>query len=140
MSSHRPDGVSLTLPFATESAAVVRNALVSWMIQRGSDEEYVDDARQVVSELVGNAVRHAKPLDPGVMLVDWREQGDSLDLAVSDGGSLTIPQQRAPSPDSVEGRGLAIVAALAQRWWFEDDGNRSTVHALLPLVRAASIA
>lgn len=135
MSIHRQDGVSLTLPFANESAAVVRKALVSWMVQRGSDANVVDDARQVVSELVGNAVRHAKPLDPGVMLVDWREQGGSLDLSVSDGGSLSIPRQRTASPDAVEGRGLAIVAALAQRWWFEDDGTRKTVHALLPLAR-----
>jgi serine/threonine-protein kinase RsbW len=136
MSSQRHDGVSLTLPFASESAAVVRRALVNWMIQYGSDEDYVEDARQVVSELVGNAVRHANPLDPGVMLVGWCEADGSLDLTVSDGGARTIPRQRTVPPEAVDGRGLAIVAALAQRWWFEGDGTRNTVHALLPLARA----
>ena len=41
------------------------------MRRLGAGDEHRDDARLVVSELVGNAVRHARPLADGTMHVAW---------------------------------------------------------------------
>jgi len=48
-----------------------------------------------------------------------------VELRVSDGGSPFVPTERLAGPDSVDGRGLAIVAALARTWGVdrEDDGQ-----------------
>ena len=57
-----PNQQDLTLPFAAESAHVAREHLVSWLEGLPIDAEARDDARLVISELIGNAVRHARPL------------------------------------------------------------------------------
>lgn len=129
------DEVSLELPFEPASAKVARSQLVSWLAGLGVAADRVEDARLVISELVGNAVRHARPLDPGVMLVGWRERDDGLELEVSDGGAPTVPRQRNADADAVGGRGLSIVAALSERWWIESAASKNTVHARLPLPR-----
>ena len=56
-------------------------------------DEKRDDARLVVSELVGNAVRHARPLADGTMQVAWGQADDAVDIAVTDGGALTTPER-----------------------------------------------
>lgn len=124
-------GVSLSLPFESASAAVVRRELAAWMARQLFPGECLDDARLVVSELVGNAVRHASPIDPGVMLVDWHREDDALALSVTDGGARTLPRQRRARTDETGGRGLAIVDALAERWWVDEEHN--TVHARLSM-------
>ena len=48
---------------------MARQQLVEWMRDLGVGDETSDDARLVVSELVGNAVRHARPLADGTMRV-----------------------------------------------------------------------
>jgi anti-sigma regulatory factor (Ser/Thr protein kinase) len=125
--------VSLRLPFDVSSAGVVRTRLEEWLTELGFDRSSVDDARLVATELVGNAVRHASPVQPDGMLVRWSVGGDRLSLSVSDGGSASVPVQRQASPESTEGRGLHIVDALAERWWVEREKGRSTVHAWLSL-------
>src|SRR3954451_15495137 len=111
--------VSMSVPFAAESAARVRTALVSWLRHRGSSPAVVDDARLVATELVGNAVRHASPLGNGTMLVRWQEEDSGLELSVCDGGGATVPEQKEAAPYDVSGRGLTIVDALASAWWIE---------------------
>ncbi|HET9499459.1 MAG TPA: ATP-binding protein [Marmoricola sp.] len=124
------------LPFTAASAGEVRRTLCTWLVEQGCGPDVVEDARLVASELVGNAVRHADPVQPGQpgrLLVSWHTEDGGLVLSVSDGGSGTVPQQRPAPLDAVGGRGLTIVDALAKRWWVEPNGTRSTVHALLPL-------
>ncbi len=127
------DPVALTLPFTAESASIARAQLLDWM--RGLDlpveERY--DARLVVSELVGNAVRHARPLADGTMEVAWAQEDDNLSIAVTDGGALTTPEKVEAGVSDLAGRGLAIVETLATRWWVESTRSRTTVHALLEL-------
>ena len=89
--------VTMNVPFAPESAARVRAALESWLEHRGSDAEIVDDVRLIATELVGNAVRHASPLNNGTVLVRWREEDATLVLSVADGGGPTRPQRAQPT-------------------------------------------
>jgi two-component sensor histidine kinase len=95
----------------------------------------VTDAVAVVAELLGNALRHANPLPGGVIRLAWRvgptDNGPYVVVKVTDGGAAQSPAQRDAGPDSVDGRGLAIVSALAQRWGVEPDGDGQCVWAEL---------
>jgi len=108
---------------ATELAGVVAATLLA-------------DAVAVTAELVGNSVRHAQPLPGGVIRVAWRLRPstagvDEIEVRVTDGGSTSPPTVRQASPESVDGRGLTIVAALAARWGVEKDGLGQSVWAEL---------
>ncbi|MEU8180629.1 ATP-binding protein [Micromonospora sp. NPDC049044] len=91
------------------------------------------DLIAVLAELVGNAVRHARPLPGGVVRVAWRlrpsAQGPQIQLGVTDGGASTTPRVRTASSDAADGRGLHIVAGLATRWGVERDGMGQRVWA-----------
>lgn len=127
------DPMALHLPFSPESAAVARQQLIEWMRSTNACDEHRDDARLVVSELVGNAVRHARPLADGTMQVAWVAGPTGLDIAVTDGGARTAPEKVDAGVSDLAGRGLAIVETLASRWWVESSRSRTTVHALLTL-------
>lgn len=128
-----PSPVALSLPFAPSSAAVARNSLKEWLIGLGLPADVIEDSRLVVSELVGNAVRHASPLADGTVVVAWTRQAADLDIAVTDGGAPTIPHQVQAGDGDDGGRGLSIVDHLTNRWWLETTRSRSTVHAILSL-------
>jgi anti-sigma regulatory factor (Ser/Thr protein kinase) len=102
--------------------------------------ELLADTVAVVAELVGNAVRHADPLPGGVIRVAWRlrsEPDTTVEVRVTDGGADRQPLPRIASPEAQDGRGLAIVAALAARWGVERDGLGQCVWAELgPVSRA----
>src|SRR5262245_22849831 len=91
------------------------------------------DAVAVGAELLGNAVRHARPLPGGVIHLVWRidrSSGEALvRLRVIDGGSSLVPTLKAAGPDAIDGRGLAIVAALARRWGVDRNGAGCCVWA-----------
>jgi anti-sigma regulatory factor (Ser/Thr protein kinase) len=93
------------------------------------------DAVAVAAELLGNAVRHAAPLPGNVIQLGCRvhvdDTGTVVELRVNDGGSSLVPHARAPEPDSPDGRGLAIVAALAQSWGVERSASGQCVWAQL---------
>jgi serine/threonine-protein kinase RsbW len=124
----------LNLPFMAESAAVARQHLVEWMRNLQTRDEDRYDARLVVSELVGNAIRHARPLADGTMRVAWAGSPKGLDIAVTDGGALTAPEKVDAGVSDLAGRGLAIVETLASGWWVESTRSRTTVHAVVTLV------
>lgn len=130
-----PDPVSFDLPFSASSASEARALLVSWLDAAGADDECRDDARLLISELVGNAVRHARPLEADVLRVEWTHEETALALSVTDGGSPGHqPQVVDAAVGDTGGRGLAIVESIAERWWVEHERHRTTVHCRLPLV------
>ena len=134
MTAMEPDGVNLKVPFRAPSASLVRHELKDWLQERGFVGEPLDDARVVVSELVGNSVRHAAPLPVNDIFVSWCLDDGDLVISVSDGGSTTSsPHSVEASRQAISGRGLSIVEALAERWWVEDDRGRTTVHVRIPL-------
>jgi two-component sensor histidine kinase len=95
------------------------------------------DTIAVLAELVGNAIRHAEPLPGGVVRVAWRlraqaNSGDIVTVRVTDGGAPNgTPSLRAVGAEAVDGRGLRIVVALADRWGIERDGLGQSVWAEL---------
>ena len=95
--------------------AIARRESATWLTGQGTDAAVVDDCRAVVSELVGNAVRHAQPLADGTVRIRITHAGDAVDIAVSDGGAPTLPHRADVGTLAMTGRGLAIVEAAHQQ-------------------------
>ena len=97
-------GVGLRGPAAAEA----------WMHDLGGSGEAVEDARVVISELVANSVRHARPLADGQIQRRPGSLEDArLQLSVTDGGSGTRPRNVHAPSSALAGRGMAIVEMLA---------------------------
>ncbi|MGW6925888.1 SpoIIE family protein phosphatase [Streptomyces sp. NPDC054950] len=90
---------------ARQARGLAREQLAAWGL-----EDLSMTTELLVSELMGNVVRHAKG---PVQLRMLRSR--TLILEVSD-GSLTTPRIRRASFTDEGGRGLQLVAALSQRW------------------------
>jgi anti-sigma regulatory factor (Ser/Thr protein kinase) len=85
-----------------------------------------DDVQLVVSELATNAVIHAgTPFSVSVS-----SDGSVIRIAVSD-WSAVRPVMREGSPGSVAGRGLRLVAAVADDWGVDPSPDGKTVWAEL---------
>lgn len=120
------------LPCAPASVAHARRALSAELTAAGICDHAVGDAALVVSELVSNAILHAYPLPGERLKVAWVVDDGWVEVAVSDGGSATMPQAGHPTPASVSGRGLAIVSHICQTWGVRTDEVGLTVWAILP--------
>ncbi|MCK8679497.1 ATP-binding protein [Streptomyces lichenis] len=105
-------GYHETLPRSPESAAtarrLVRLALTAWGLR-----EMVEDAVLVVSELAGNAVRHAEART--VRVTVERPAPGRVRISVTDGSKVPPEPRRAGARDE-NGRGLVLVTALAGDW------------------------
>jgi anti-sigma regulatory factor (Ser/Thr protein kinase) len=125
----------VALPHAPSSAATARRQLVRELTALGVPPAVVADAELVITEMVGNAVRHARPLENGKVCAGWELRGDELVLRVTDGGADTRPAIRHPVDplEAENGRGLAIVAALARAWGAERHGPGSRTWATIDL-------
>jgi anti-sigma regulatory factor (Ser/Thr protein kinase) len=107
---------TLLVRHAPSSAAVVRHSVQAALLDSGASDEDAFDAAQIASELIGNAVRHAAPLPSGHLAVEWVVERDGYRISVTDGGSQHRVRSRSAGAHETTGRGLAIVAALAQDW------------------------
>ena len=130
-----------TFPFEPASVPMARRRLTVELRARKIDPERIDDAVLVLSELVGNALRHARPLAGGELQVSWTLYPRELELAVTDGGAPTRPRALHPPVSALGGRGLSIVGDLSRDWGVRshEDGHGqegptpTTVYAILPL-------
>jgi serine/threonine-protein kinase RsbW len=91
-----------------------------------------EEVALVASELLGNAVRHARALEDGQLTIAWGVGDYGVEIAVTDGGGPTAPVPRDASPTETHGRGLSIVATLAARWGVERHDSSTTVWAVVP--------
>lgn len=89
-------------------------------------EHLVEDAEQVVSELVTNAILHGS--EPVTIRLLRGEH--ALRVEVEDGGRM-LPVVGRPTSDAMTGRGLSLVAALASGWGVEESPAGKVVWAEL---------
>ncbi|MCX5419938.1 ATP-binding protein [Streptomyces sp. NBC_00078] len=111
-------GYSETMPRKPESAATARN-LVRVAFGVWGLDDLADDGALIVSELVGNAVRHARA---SVIRVTVTQPAPGLvRIGVVD-RSQVFPTLRNPDDededddDAAGGRGLWLVDAMTHRW------------------------
>ena len=123
----------MRLDFHGASVRAARERLRTSLADR-CPESLMEDARVVLSELVANSLRHAKPLDDHTIAVAWSMRPDVLRLTVTDGGSpSSVPTPRKPGELATGGRGLKMVQTLAERWGVESEGAGTTVWAEVAL-------
>jgi len=131
---------AMAVPHGPASVGVARRQLRSELGDRAIPEAVIDDAVLILSELLSNSCRYARPLDrpqgldqDGTVLVRWRMCGeDVLVLEVTDGGASTRPMPASPSVTAHGGRGLSIVGQLATDWGVRHAPGQVTVWAELP--------
>lgn len=92
-----------------EARRWIGETLGGWNLSRAAQ-----DAKQIASELVTNAVRHA-PDGASVTLLAMYA-ADTLRLEVRDHDLLRLPLIKRPGELDTDGRGLVIVQALSTRW------------------------
>jgi len=123
----------MRLDFHGASVRAARDRIKGALRDRCPDTR-LDDARLVISELVANSLRYARPLDDQTIRVGWSLRPDALRVSVTDGGSTTsAPSARRAGEMATGGRGLKIVQALAERWGVDRKGSTTTVWAELAL-------
>jgi anti-sigma regulatory factor (Ser/Thr protein kinase) len=112
-----------TLPARPTSVGVARRFLVqlleAWDLQ---GLEY--DASVVLSELVTNAVLHART----EVRLEVSYEDSVLRLEVSD-GSPKLPMAKRPNPQAATGKGLVLIDALATEWGVRPEPNGKTIWA-----------
>jgi serine/threonine-protein kinase RsbW len=122
---------TIRIPWRAASVARVRREIVQDLEPRGVPNDLIDEAEIVVSELVSNAIRHARPLHDGTLRVHWKVKASVVEVEVTDGGGDTTPR---PAPRTIwapSGRGLRIVRSLAHEWGVTEDRAGCTVWASL---------
>lgn len=124
---------TIRLPFDPSTASMARTKLAAFLTVNGATSSVIDDALLVISEMIGNAVRHGVPTPDGSVEVSWAISGDLLELSVFDGGSGGSLTPIDFDADSLSGRGLSIINRIADRWWV-DMSHGTRVNAELPLI------
>jgi anti-sigma regulatory factor (Ser/Thr protein kinase) len=110
---------------------VARQRLAAELTAAGIFDGVVGDAVLVVSELLSNAIRHARPLPGSNLLLAWELNDGTIEIAVSDGGAATRPMTAQATVSSLGGRGLDIVGYLARNWGVRTDDTGLTVWAVM---------
>jgi hypothetical protein len=153
---------TMAVPHGPESVSAARRRLRKDLAGQRVPDVVIDDAVLILSELLSNACRHARPLEPvpdpteetsetggaaerggeyqdgyiedGRVIVGWELHSDGLlTVEVTDGGGPTRPRRGSPSLTARGGRGLGIVGQLASDWGVRDAPGEVTVWAVLPV-------
>jgi anti-sigma regulatory factor (Ser/Thr protein kinase) len=119
------DDETLELPAAPRAAGIAREFVRRcWS---GESAETLDNVTLCVSEMVTNALDHARP--PYELRIG-RCRG-RLRVEVTDASTAT-PQVKPISASSARGRGMFIVSNVATKWGVEEDAKGKTVWAEFP--------
>lgn len=110
------DGLGRSEVFVPAPGAVTAaRRFVTLALETRGHHDLLWDAAVVVSELATNAVRHGS--SPFRVSLDHGPGGVRIGIEDVDAG---VPRLRAATTDDVNGRGIAIVAELSDRWGFEE--------------------
>ncbi|MFJ3282522.1 ATP-binding protein [Streptomyces halstedii] len=136
MAREVPTSSSMAVPHGPAGVGQARHRMREQLRGNGVPDTVVDDAVLILSELLSNACRHGRPLDPldrqagvgdGDVRAAWRvDPAGELTVEVTDGGGPTRPVPSTPSVTARGGRGLNIISALAREWGVRD-GTRGEV-------------
>jgi len=124
LAGRRSDGAreqiqSATFPRQARSAPLARQFVTKVIGQHPA----ADDAVLLASELVTNALVHAR--DATAVTVTVAMTTALIRVDVHDDGRTGIPHWREASAQAEDGRGFQILNALAQRWGFTREQDRT---------------
>jgi anti-sigma regulatory factor (Ser/Thr protein kinase) len=125
--------VDVVLPHDVSAVADSRRRLGAYLKRYRVADTASDDAQLVLSELLSNAIRYAPPLPTGEVRAAWWIDKAGIHVEVTDGRGDTEPQRiNDTHPESIGGRGLAIVDILTSTWDVRTAAHHRTVHAVIP--------
>ena len=116
------DEFSTVFPSVAPSAASARRFVAAALRRWGCPDDFIELVLLLTSELVTNAYRHAGT----ETRVSVRLDGDCTRVEVRDVGRGE-PELRPLDTDRVDGRGLQIVDALADRWGYHSNAGGTAV-------------
>jgi anti-sigma regulatory factor (Ser/Thr protein kinase) len=121
---------SLELPPEPRSPSAARRLVFESFAEWDFGTNAAEDAALVATELVTNAIIHARPT---AITFTIAKRGQSVELRVTDDGDGTV-ELRAVNPGAVTGRGLHFLNELSASWTVEPavTGRGKTVVAFLP--------
>jgi anti-sigma regulatory factor (Ser/Thr protein kinase) len=122
---------SLELPAHRSAAARARRFVSDTLVEWGVEDGAIEDCRLLVSELVTNAILHAR----SSAFVSLERKRRVVRVTVCDESTIE-PRVREYALDAVTGRGMLLVDRIARRWgvdarnggkcvWFEMDAQSS---------------
>ncbi|MGW0934374.1 ATP-binding SpoIIE family protein phosphatase [Streptomyces sp. NPDC002666] len=126
--THRavPRRTALTIAQAEPERIAAARALLREMLHDWADEEQVDSAVLMVSEMATNVLVHTDG-DALVVAQAIGEHGDRrLRVEVSD-GSDELPHKRRPGEMASSGRGLVLMEMLAHAWGVDPRGSGKSI-------------
>jgi anti-sigma regulatory factor (Ser/Thr protein kinase) len=116
------DEFSTVFPSVAPSAASARRFVAAALRRWGCPDDFIELVLLLTSELVTNAYRHAGT----ETRVSVRLDDDCARVEVRDVGRGE-PELRPLDTDRVDGRGLQIVDALADRWGYHSNAGGTAV-------------
>ena len=126
--------VRLTMPAKAEYLILARLALAGIAREVPMSESALADLKLAVTEVCGNAVRHAYGAgDAGPIRVSFEVGGDAIHITVEDDGAgmgIEVPERISVGEEPVEeGMGLAIIRAVVDDLTVDgrSDGRPGTV-------------
>ncbi|WP_170156277.1 ATP-binding protein [Umezawaea tangerina] len=114
--------------------AIVRNRLRH--VLHGCDPDVVQDVELVTTELLANALEHARP-PCGVTVTGYATEDTALGevvIEVLDGSRELVPLLDRSVSAPYRGRGMRLVRALSSSWGVLESGRTKTVWAAMHLV------
>jgi anti-sigma regulatory factor (Ser/Thr protein kinase) len=121
-SERSTDELSTIFPSVAPSAASARRFVAAALRRGGCPDDFIELVLLLTSELVTNAYRHAGT----ETRVSVRLDDDCTRVEVRDVGRGE-PELRPLDTDRVDGRGLQIVDALADRWGYHSNAGGTAV-------------
>lgn len=110
--------LDVTLAATARAPEAARRALEELAAELGEEQRF--SLRLLVSELVANAVRHGRQQEGATVRLVARKGPERIHVEVSDQGDGFDWEAYG---DSDGGRGLPLVAALAERWGLTFEGG-----------------
>ena len=110
-----------TLEAARTARCYVTDVLRAWALPA----DLIDTARLLTSELAANAITHGQG-HGGTFTLEVRSFGSCLSVDVAD-HSPSVPVLRSPEGDMENGRGLLLIAQIADSWGYYFASGRKHV-------------
>lgn len=127
------DARAVELASVISSVPAARHTVAEDLRAARIPQAVLENVLLIVTELVSNAILHARPLQladsrEGILL-RWTITNRHVLVDVTDGGGGDRPELRQTPSVEAEGRGLAIVNALARDWSVRVEDGQVTVQA-----------
>jgi anti-sigma regulatory factor (Ser/Thr protein kinase) len=120
-------GIDIFKRLAYEPVSVVEASGALSMLDSCCNPDTLETLRLLVTELVGNSIRHASEWATGEIELWVQVTPDRVRVEVSDSGPGFAPGAGRAGPNDTAGRGLLLVEALSDRWGARQADERTRV-------------